>query len=117
VPPLALVDVWRGQGPTQWTLLRGTLPNLVAVLTLAFGLLMVRFPQRQPRTPALVASQRRWFWGLWTGALLTTVGWEFAQRGGPLVFDPLDLVVTGGGAVGAVALFLVLQRVSFRPAV
>ncbi len=43
---LTLVGFWRDGGPTAWPLVRGTLPNLVAVPTLAFGFLMLRFPER-----------------------------------------------------------------------
>lgn len=114
---LTAVDLWRDQGPTSFHILRGTLPNLVAVPTLTFGFLMVRFPDRCPFEASLAASQARWFWGLWASALVVTVAWEFAQRAGPLVFDPLDLYATVAGAGVAVALFFVLRRISFLPAV
>lgn len=113
---LSLVDVWRDLGPTAVPIIRGTLPNLVAVPTLAFGFLMFRFPERQPYTTDQAAAQNRWFWGLWVGAFAVTVAWEFAQRTGRLVFDPLDLVATAVGAAGAAVLFAILRRVSFLPA-
>jgi hypothetical protein len=112
---LALVDVWRDLGPTAVPLIRGTLPNLVAVLTLAFGALMVRFPERQSYSRERAAVQNRWFWSLWAGAIGVTVTWEFAQRSGRLVFDPLDLAATAVGAAAAAALYVFLRRLSFRP--
>jgi hypothetical protein len=114
---LAVVDVWRDHGPALVPLVRGTLPNLVAVPTLAFGFLMVRFPEREPFDAEQAARQDRWFWGLWAGAIAATVAWEFAQRSGPLVFDPLDLAATAIGAAGAAALYVSLRRASFLPAV
>jgi hypothetical protein len=106
---LALVDAWRDLGPTAVPLVRGTLPNLVAVPTLAFGFLMVRFPKRQPYDPERAAAQGRWFWGLWADAIAVTVAWEFAQQMGGLVFDPFDLCATA-------VLFVALRRVSFLSA-
>ena len=70
---LTLVSVWRDHGSTAVPLVRGTLPNLVAVPTLAFGFLMIRFPERQPFDAALARVQDQWFWGLWIGTSMATV--------------------------------------------
>jgi hypothetical protein len=110
---LALVDFWRDQSPGAWPLVQGTTPNLVAVPTLVFGFLMLRFPERQLYTPENAARQSRLFWRLLAVATAVTVAWEFSQLTGKLVFDPLDLVATALGAIATVALFLGLSRVSF----
>jgi hypothetical protein len=39
-----LIDYWRGTGPTDWSIICGSLPNALAVSTLMFGFLMMRFP-------------------------------------------------------------------------
>jgi hypothetical protein len=70
---IALMDVWRDAGPTAWPLVRGTLPNLVAVPTLAFGFLMVRFPERTPYRADRAAEQNRWFWRCWSGAVVAAI--------------------------------------------
>ena len=112
---LFVVDAWRELGATSFPLIRGTLPNLVAVPTLTFGFLMFRFPERRPSDPMCAASQDRLFWFLWLGSFLATVAWEFSQLWGALLFDPLDLVATGVGAIATVIAFMSLRRFSFLP--
>src|SRR6056297_153574 len=113
---LVLIDYWRDQVPGAWPLVQGTTPNLVAVPTLVFGFLMLWFPEKPPFSPEAAAKQHRLFWWLWALATLVTVAWEFAQRTGKLVFDPLDLVATAIGAIATVVLFRVFSPVSFvRP--
>ncbi|MEO1575584.1 MAG: hypothetical protein AAFU65_11570, partial [Pseudomonadota bacterium] len=46
---LTLVDAWRDAGPTQWPVLRGSLPNFVAVPTLTFATLAARYPDERWR--------------------------------------------------------------------
>jgi hypothetical protein len=43
------------------------------------------------------------------------VVWEFMQKTGNLVFDPLDLVATAVGAGGALLLFRLLEPRSWAP--
>ncbi|MEE4160864.1 MAG: hypothetical protein V2I25_00050 [Woeseiaceae bacterium] len=110
---LVVVDYWRGQGPTALPLVRGVLPNLVAVPTLAFGFLMLRFPERQRFDAPVAAQQDRYFWGFWMAATVGTIAWEFAQLTGNLVFDPLDIAATLAGAAVAAGLFRMLRNVAF----
>lgn len=112
---LVLADYWREQAPGTFPLIRGTLPNLVAVPTLTFGFLMLRFPERQPFTPADAMRQKRHFRVLCVIATLATVIREFMQLTGKLVFDPLDLAATFIGAVEGDLAFRFLDRYSFRP--
>lgn len=111
---LVLVDYWREQMPAFLPLAHGALPNLVAVPVLAFGFLMLRFPERRRYTPAESERERQLFWSLFAVATVVTVVWEFAQRSGNLVFDPLDLVATAIGAVVAMLLFRALRHFSYR---
>lgn len=113
---LAMIDAWRDMGATSFPLLRGTLPNAVAVPTLTFGLLMTRSPVRVSFDSIRMQKQNRWFWSCWAGALAVTVGWEFMQRTGRLVFDWNDLIATVVGAALAVVLFLRFRRCAFRAA-
>lgn len=113
---LSGVDVWREDGPSSLQLLQGTLPNLVAVPALTFGFLMMRVPTRPVRTSATERLQRRWFRGLWAVNVAGVVAWEFLQRTGRLVFDPLDLVATALGAGAALVLFRILEPRSYAPA-
>ncbi|GAB5519823.1 MAG: hypothetical protein RhofKO_20740 [Rhodothermales bacterium] len=110
---LSLVDLWRNHGPHVALLARGVLPNLVAVPTLAFGFLMMRYPEQQAFMEASWRAQTREFWRLWTLMLVVVIAWEFIQRVGALVFDPLDLVVTVVGAVIALPLFFSLRKRTF----
>lgn len=110
---LVLVGYWREQASAALPFVHGTLPNLVAVPTLTFGFLMLIRPERQPHTHAAANAQRRQFWSLWVFASVATVAWEFMQLRGRLVFDPLDLVATGLGAVAAIALFRRLRQYEF----
>ena len=113
---LVLVDQWRQQMPALLSYAHGTLPNLVAVPTLTFGFLMLRFPERRRYTDVEATQQRRLFRGFWAAAIVVTVVWELAQLHGNLVFDPLDLAATAIGAALAIVLFRNLRHLSYRPA-
>lgn len=110
---LVLVDYWRGLGPTGFPLVRGVLPNFVAVPTLAFGFLMLRFPERKPFDADIAAAQTRYFRIFWISAIAITIAWEFAQLTGKLVFDPLDIAATLAGAAVAAVLFRALRNGAF----
>lgn len=110
---LVLVDYWREQAPGTFPLIQGTLPNLIAVPTLTFGFLMLRFPERRPHIPADAVRQKTYFWVLWVMTTLATVIWEFTQLAGNLVFDPLDLAATLIGAAATIPVFRILIRYSF----
>jgi hypothetical protein len=112
---LSGVDAWRDRGPSAVPLVQGTLPNLVAVPALTFGFLMMLIPVRRPPTPEMQRFQRRGFWVLWSLCCLGVVVWEFMQKTGNLVFDPLDLVATAVGAGGALLLFRLLEPRSWAP--
>ena len=114
---LTVVDFWRDEGFTSWPIVRGSLPNFVAVPTLTFGLLMLRFPQRTDFTLGKLASQDRIFKSLVVFVTVGVIAWEFLQLTGNLVFDPLDLWATGGGSVVTVFLYTVLSSYSFLPSV
>jgi len=75
---------------------------------------MLRFPERRRYTPADSKRERRLFWSFFAAATVLTVVWEFAQRTGNLVFDPLDLVATAIGSVVAIVLFRALRHFSYR---
>lgn len=108
---LTIVDFWRDLGPTDWPILRGSLPNFVAVPTLVFGFLSLRYRESLVDDSARTQRERRDFWLLWTSMLTVVIVWEFLQRsGGNLIFDPLDLYATIAGALVAVMLFLGLRK-------
>lgn len=108
-----LTDYWRDQGTTALPIVRGTLPNLVAVPTLAFGFLMFRYPQRSKYTSSAAASQDRHFRILLVTMTLGVILWEVLQLTGKLVFDPLDLIATVVGAVGTAFAYRTLRSFSF----
>lgn len=111
---LSGIDYWRGLGPTSVPLIRGTLPNLIAVPTLTFGFLMILFPKRISNDPNQLSKQGRWFWSLWIFTLLITIGWEFLQLTGALVFDKNDIIATVIGAVLAISAFYLLRPLSIE---
>lgn len=113
---LALIDYWRGTGPTDWPIVRGSLPNALAVPTLTFGFLMMRFPECSVLSAESKAMQATWFWSLWISVCAVVVAWEVLQLWGNLVFDWTDLVATVVGALIAVLLYLASRRWAFRPA-
>ena len=112
---LALVDRWRGLAEPCCALLRGVLPNVLAVPVIAFALLAFQFGERMPDSAERRHAQRRRF-GITLGiAVIGIAAWEFVQRGGGnLVFDPLDLVATAVGGVLALALFALLEPFAFQ---
>ena len=114
---LSTIDVWREQPYTAVPLIRGTLPNLLAVPILTFGFLMLKFPKRLPYEPSLMTSQRKWFWLLFVSAFFVTVVWELLQLTGSLVFDVNDLYATGMGSIVTILLYFSLRKVAFLDAV
>ena len=112
---LSLVGIWRDQPATSVPLIRGTLPNFLAVPILTFDFLMIRFPQTVSYQPVIGSSQTKWFWSLWFCTLIITILWEFLQLTGNLVFDVNDLYATGFGAAVTLILFILLKNSSFKP--
>ena len=110
---LATIDIWRDQAYTAVPLIRGTLPNFLAVPTLTFGFLMLKFPERLPYKPSLMTSQRKWFWILFVSSFFVTVLWELFQLAGSLVFDVNDLYASGIGSIFTILLYFMLRKVSF----
>lgn len=113
---LGLVDQWRGMGSTDWPIVRGSLPNMLAVPTLTFGFLMMRFPERTAYSAVAQALQAVWFWRLWISTCIIVIAWEYLQLWGNLVYDPTDVYATAMGALVAVGLYLSTRRWAFQPA-
>ena len=113
---LSLIDVWREEAVTSVPLVRGTLPNFLAVPILTFGFLMIRFPSRVPFDSSVLKVQAKWFWTLWIATICITLAWEFLQLTGALVFDVNDLFATFAGAIVAAGLYGSLKYRSFLPA-
>jgi hypothetical protein len=110
---LAMVDYWRGLGTTTMPILRGSLPNLMAVPTLTFGFLMMIYPERQPYAPSIAAAQAAWFWRLWITMLVVVLAWEYLQLWGNLVFDWVDVYASLAGAALTVPVFEALKQRAF----
>jgi hypothetical protein len=108
-----MVDYWRGLGTTTVPVLRGSLPNLIAVPTLTFGFLMMIYPERQPYTPSIAAAQTAWFWRLWITILVVVLAWEYLQLWGNLVFDRVDVYASLAGAALTVPVFEALKQQAF----
>ncbi|MEL7535798.1 MAG: hypothetical protein AAFZ58_10990 [Pseudomonadota bacterium] len=113
---LTAVDQWRELADPCCPVLRGSLPNSLAVPALAFAALGFRFARREQREASRQRAQRRLFrWAL-AFTVVALLVWEWVQRvhrAGRLVYDPLDLLATLAGAALCIFLFWWLEPVSF----
>ena len=107
---LAVIDRLRDAGLASGSLVLGTLPNLLAVPILTFGFLTVFYPH--PRYAPMIA---RPFAIAFAAVVAIVIGWEVLQLAGNLVFDPMDLVATGLGALLTLALYPVAARDGRKP--
>ena len=114
---LSAVQYWReATDPNTFSILKGSLPNLLAVPVLWSGIMMFRFSTVEEDEPIAdtKANLRRWFWNSLFLSATITVSWEFMQLTGNLVFDPFDLLFTGFGVLVVFVLHRILAPLHLR---
>ena len=108
---LSGIQYWReSTGFEDFSVLKGSGPNLVAVPILCFGIFM--FIYHDKREPETIRNQQKlnrvFLWSLALSVIISVV-WEFLQLSGNLVFDRRDLGFVGLGAVLSVFYFYFLR--------